>query len=186
MKVIETEYKGYRFRSRSEARWAVFFDACGVDWEYEPEGYQLDDGTCYLPDFLLHGVQGRSPSDLYVEVKGNLTEEDRRKIELFSSTVKLDDEFYSCDFPILVVGNIPPGDDFRDIENYISDIWYESGEFYFSFTNIDCDDYAAFPCVNPEGKLSLVGYDYIDSDTVDEDATVKAFKLARQARFEHD
>lgn len=24
--VIETEYKGYRFRSRLEARWAVFFD----------------------------------------------------------------------------------------------------------------------------------------------------------------
>ncbi len=41
MKPIETEYKGYRFRSRLEARWAVFFDACGVDWEYEPEGYRL-------------------------------------------------------------------------------------------------------------------------------------------------
>jgi len=24
--VIETEYKWYRFRSRTEARWAVFFD----------------------------------------------------------------------------------------------------------------------------------------------------------------
>ena len=41
MKVIQTEYKGYLFRSRLEARWAVFFDACGVDWEYEPEGYDL-------------------------------------------------------------------------------------------------------------------------------------------------
>ena len=39
MKAIQTEYKGYLFRSRLEARWAVFFDACGVDWEYEPEGY---------------------------------------------------------------------------------------------------------------------------------------------------
>ena len=35
LKAIETEYKGYRFRSRLEARWAVFFDACGVKWEYE-------------------------------------------------------------------------------------------------------------------------------------------------------
>lgn len=25
IKAIETEYKGYRFRSRLEARWAVFF-----------------------------------------------------------------------------------------------------------------------------------------------------------------
>ena len=43
MKAIQTEYKGYLFRSRLEARWAVFFDACGVRWEYEPEGYDLGD-----------------------------------------------------------------------------------------------------------------------------------------------
>ena len=72
MKVIQTEYKGYLFRSRLEARWAVFFDACGVDWEYEPEGYDLGNGLRYLPDFLLHGVEGRVTGDLYVEVKGNM------------------------------------------------------------------------------------------------------------------
>ena len=70
MKVIETEYKGYLFRSRLEARWAVFFDACGVRWEYEPEGYVLNNGQCYLPDFLLHDVDGRVGGDLHVEVKG--------------------------------------------------------------------------------------------------------------------
>lgn len=32
IKPIKTQYKGYRFRSRLEARWAVFFDACGVKW----------------------------------------------------------------------------------------------------------------------------------------------------------
>ena len=63
-----------RFRSRLEARWAVFFDACGVAWEYEPEGYDLGGGLCYLPDFLLHGVRGRVAGDLYVEVKGTMTE----------------------------------------------------------------------------------------------------------------
>jgi len=26
IKAIETQYRGYRFRSRLEARWAVFFD----------------------------------------------------------------------------------------------------------------------------------------------------------------
>ena len=30
LKPIDTEYKGYRFRSRLEARWAVFFDAMEV------------------------------------------------------------------------------------------------------------------------------------------------------------
>ena len=73
LKAINTEYKGYRFRSRLEARWAVFFDACGVEWEYEPEGYDLGDGIYYLPDFLLHDVAGRAGGDLYVEVKGNMS-----------------------------------------------------------------------------------------------------------------
>lgn len=41
IKAIETSYKGYRFRSRLEARWAVFFDALGIEWEYEKEGYEL-------------------------------------------------------------------------------------------------------------------------------------------------
>lgn len=50
---IETKYKGYRFRSRLEARWAVFFDALGVKWEYEKEGYDLGEAGWYLPDFWL-------------------------------------------------------------------------------------------------------------------------------------
>ena len=49
---IETHWRGYRFRSRLEARWAVFFDTCGYKWEYEPEGYRVGDDA-YLPDFLL-------------------------------------------------------------------------------------------------------------------------------------
>ncbi len=42
MKAIETEYNG--FRSRQEARWAVFFNSMGVPWEYEKEGYELSSG----------------------------------------------------------------------------------------------------------------------------------------------
>lgn len=53
LKAIETRYKGYRFRSRLEARWAVFFDALGIEWEYEKEGYDLGDAGWYLPDFWL-------------------------------------------------------------------------------------------------------------------------------------
>lgn len=52
IKPIETVYKGYRFRSRLEARWAVFFDALELQWQYEPEGYQLLSRK-YLPDFWL-------------------------------------------------------------------------------------------------------------------------------------
>jgi hypothetical protein len=30
LQAIETFYRGYRFRSRLEARWAVLFDALGI------------------------------------------------------------------------------------------------------------------------------------------------------------
>jgi hypothetical protein len=63
IKPIETIYKGYRFRSRLEARWAVFFDAMGIEWEYEKEGFDLGDAGWYLPDFWLPQVE------MWAEVK---------------------------------------------------------------------------------------------------------------------
>ena len=51
---IQTYYDGYKFRSRLEARWAVFFNALGIKYEYEPEGYILNNGTKYLPNFKLY------------------------------------------------------------------------------------------------------------------------------------
>lgn len=53
IKAIQTHYNGYHFRSRLEARWAVFFDELGVRYEYEPDGYDLGDLGWYLPDFWL-------------------------------------------------------------------------------------------------------------------------------------
>jgi len=53
IKAIQTEYRDYRFRSRLEARWAIFFDLVGIRWEYEIEGFWLDGKTKYLPDFWL-------------------------------------------------------------------------------------------------------------------------------------
>ena len=70
IKSIETIYKGYRFRSRLEARWAVFFDALKIRWEYEKEGYALSSGY-YLPDFFLPSPMNEYPSAGYwVEIKG--------------------------------------------------------------------------------------------------------------------
>lgn len=68
IKAIETKYRGYRFRSRLEARWAVFFDAMNLPWEYEAEGYDLggSDGR-YLPDFFMRSNGHYGP---YVEIKG--------------------------------------------------------------------------------------------------------------------
>lgn len=63
LKPLETRYRGYRFRSRTEARWAVFFHHLGWAFEYEPEGFDLN-GTWYLPDFWLPGLGA------WLEVKG--------------------------------------------------------------------------------------------------------------------
>lgn len=68
IKPIETEYNGYRFRSRLEARWAVFFDSAGIEYEYEPEGFELPDGKKYLPDFYLPSF------NVYCEVKRDCPE----------------------------------------------------------------------------------------------------------------
>lgn len=69
IKAIETEYNGYKFRSRLEARWAVFFDQAGIKYEYEPEGFDLGDGVWYLPDFYLPWFK------CYVEIKPNDSDE---------------------------------------------------------------------------------------------------------------
>jgi len=63
IKAIETVHRGYNFRSRTEARWAVFFDHLDWKWQYEAEGYHLPSGP-YLPDFYF------PDQHMFVEVKG--------------------------------------------------------------------------------------------------------------------
>lgn len=63
LKAIDTQYKNHLFRSRLEARWAVYFDAENISWQYEPEGFILDNGMMYLPDFYLPEF------DCFAEVK---------------------------------------------------------------------------------------------------------------------
>jgi hypothetical protein len=69
IKPIPTFYNGWKFRSRLEARWAVFFDALEIKWIYEPESFDLSDvyndngKSFYIPDFFL------PKQDMFVECK---------------------------------------------------------------------------------------------------------------------
>jgi hypothetical protein len=73
MKILETTFRGCRFRSRLEARWAVFMHTLGVPYVYEPEAYELD-GLYYLPDFWL------PQQDCFLEIKPeDPTEEESEK-----------------------------------------------------------------------------------------------------------
>lgn len=73
-KAIPTRYKKYKFRSRTEARWAVFLDALQCEWIYEPEGFELESGL-YLPDFWvtnlnIKGTSSRPVADgFFIEIK---------------------------------------------------------------------------------------------------------------------
>ena len=64
---LATTYRGIRFRSRLEARWAMFFDILGIDFHYEPGSFPVVPGG-YTPDFLIP-KQATFDRRLWVEVK---------------------------------------------------------------------------------------------------------------------
>lgn len=92
LKAINTPYKNYLFRSRLEARWAVFFDHMGWNWQYEKEGFELPSGW-YLPDFWIDTV------NMWAEVKAGPMK-DREK--------KLAQELAVASFPVLVLDTPEP------------------------------------------------------------------------------
>ena len=77
IKTIETKYNGFKFRSRLEARWAIFFDVIGLKYEYEVEGFEMN-GIRYLPDFYIPSL------DRWFEIKAKpLSEYEMKKCEEF-------------------------------------------------------------------------------------------------------
>jgi len=93
IKAINTKYDGNLFRSRLEARWAVFFNQLGINYEYEKEGYVVN-GKWYLPDFYL--PQNR----WFIEVKGGNKPVDKELLQdLANESLK----------NVLVFRNIPSG-----------------------------------------------------------------------------
>jgi hypothetical protein len=103
-RAIETEYQGYRFRSRLEARWAVFFNSLGVAYEYEKEGFDLGDGRWYLPDFWLPSLEA------WVEIKPTRSagdEEARVKCQLLANETRRE--------TVLVAGNPWPDEYTADV-----------------------------------------------------------------------
>jgi hypothetical protein len=96
LKAIETSYAGCRFRSRIEARWAVFFDHLGIGWEYEPQGFDLPSGR-YLPDFLLDlgggvwwEVKGAAPTQLERDLCWELLEATKQQVYLVHGAIPRD------------------------------------------------------------------------------------------------
>lgn len=85
MKALPTTYKGYRMRSRLEAKWSLFWDLLGIAWEYERDAFDLG-GVRYLPDFWLPDFK------LWVEIKGEIRDDEAglRMIEQCAGLAHLD------------------------------------------------------------------------------------------------
>jgi hypothetical protein len=171
MKAIDTVYNGYKFRSRLEARWAVFFDEVGIIWEYEKEGYDLGDGVYYLPDFWLPQL------DIFVEVKGSrLSNEDTTKVERLAE---------QSNKRVAVVGSIPDENVFDNYDQtYLGQMfardWYD--ELYFFCRCPKCRSFG----YEFEGRIRQCGCDSRDGEELsDIHQFDKAYTKARQARFEH-
>ena len=80
-RAIPTRYKGCLFRSRNEARWAVFFETMGIRWTHEAEGFPIPNYSGYLPDFYVE------PWRSWVEIKsGDPSPEERAKCRFLSDT----------------------------------------------------------------------------------------------------
>lgn len=110
LKAIETEYNGYRFRSRLEARWAVFFDTIGIEYEYELEGFEAD-GVRYLPDFYLpefrclFEIKRGGVFEYGVPKTSWMESDDYKKIIAMTETIKLHNNGQSFDYVVLASGS---------------------------------------------------------------------------------
>lgn len=178
IKPIETIYNGYKFRSRLEARWAIFFDELGIKYEYEPEGYELSSYEKYLPDFFLPDFNG----GMFCEVKPSGG--DFSKAMRFSKDGGV--SLWLCegtpDFAIYKYTD--DGEDvFCGLPNFSSA--HKENRMYAmpcgEFDNIcnmtNCFDLK--PILLPKGEHGVDLNRYFD------DIYINAIAASRQARFEH-
>lgn len=207
IKAIETEYNGCLFRSRLESRWAVFFDTLGIKYEYEKEGFDLGkeeiridglryvlDDTRYLPDFWLpkqqcwFEVKGECPTQEEYAKARLLAHQSGKHVYIASGEIKIPPVEYPHDDggnPPCPIG--PEGHytklleyDPLQIEYYIYPDWpFSSWNECLKCKNIEISTgYNA-------GCLSCTCIQDEDRDTFNTPRLRKAYKAARQARFEH-
>ncbi len=185
IQAIETVYNGYRFRSRLEARWAVFFDALRIPWEYEKEGFDLGEVGKYLPDFWLPtvGLRGCDTPGIWIEIKGaKPTDEEQNKCSVLAE---------GTEHPAILFWDLPCSHNERDPDN---DGGYQF-EFEPGYHECMWDNYMIFVCCADE-NCGCVKIDYPESSYMycpkcggtASDRTSRlltAYTAARSAHFEH-
>ena len=184
IKAIETYYNGYRFRSRSEARWAVFFDNAGIKYYYEPEGFPVQGTEGYLPDFYL------PDSKEFFEVKGVLDDEDYQKVESFMEETHFPVVIGYSDMTFQSPGKYYKHYCLEDKDtSYLCYCSVCGTPFFLGYCGVwDCtacgswDKYHCYEVCGENPFSQTVGCVWTEADN---DFIVTAFIKARQARFEH-
>jgi hypothetical protein len=201
VKAIETFYKGYHFRSRLEARWAVFFDTLGIPWRYEDEGFEKEvhgETVRYLPDFFLPYRWGGG--GFYVEVKGdtNALKKDWEKhaeMHDFGGILPNFMGSYGEDKGLILLSEIPEPSNskayFHPILQHYKGLVKSYGSFTpHGFAVVWQSELASLLAIDPIHGLDLSGEDWdIDTHQVHtyrhHPTVVNAYAAARSARFEH-
>jgi hypothetical protein len=174
---IETEYRGCRFRSRLEARWAVFFDAAGIEWQYEPEGYVVN-GRSYLPDFFLPRL------DAIVEVKP--TPEAGAEVELLLRALAA-----GSGRRVFLLGGSPDPFDLPPIAGFVQFDDFGGPDVYkrqFTWRQCPFCEHATLwrPCEQTQQEcVCAPGIKFLRIPTGCSPRVEYAMGEARRARFEH-
>jgi hypothetical protein len=169
IKAIETHYKGYRFRSRLEARWAVLLDFLGCHYQYEPEGFDFG-GDRYLPDFWLPIAKPEIPgSGYWLEIKPTLlTDREERLLRLLVA--------HTGHHALAFAGDIWPGQ-FIEYKFALSNRHNPDADRDVRTWKDDTAKWAYGLCYP-----MLASPKWWNDEPMDLDA---AFAAARSARFEH-
>ena len=168
---IETEYRGYRFRSRLEARWAVFFDTLGIPYEYEPEGFELGDGIRYLPDFWLPEQR------CWVEIKPPGEWAYHHECEFLAQQS-------DCRHVLYITGNPWPGEYCIAPYPLANDLFSDESAWLFALGRKNdrelwiCSDDVGTDCLNP------IDFEDENYPSTDAPRLMGAYGAARRARFE--
>lgn len=117
IRAIETVFDGHKFRSRLEARWALFFKVLSIEYHYEPEGFELGGGCRYLPDFHLPTL------GVYAEVKPRfpLSRAEWRKLILFA---------VDGGMPLLLIVGAPGRHEMLMLDRGAADSWASMEESF--------------------------------------------------------
>jgi len=160
VKPIETYFNGNRFRSRLEARWALFFNEISVRYEYELEGYELGAIGRYLPDFFLP----RFESGLWVEIKLEAADFELEKIMLVAD---------ASGHPFIMLDGTPAPRSYNTYFPEISEIQPCIWHIKYLPGGMNEWEYRLFVMPGSEQETYNA-------------APLEAMKKASQARFEHD